>query len=94
MGLVGVAALRRDPGRAFPRGQAVDGMVEASGSPLINEFSGEAVVRQIHFASGFEFTSAEVGNGTSRTTGAIELDFSDRNALFGELHMTGAGLVK
>lgn len=72
----------------------VDGMVEASGSPLINEFSGEAVGRQIHFASGFEFTSAEVGNGTSRTTGAIELDFSDRNALFGELHMTGAGLVK
>jgi hypothetical protein len=72
----------------------VDGIVEASGSPIISEFTGDPVGRQIHFAGGFEFTQAEIGTATSRATGAIELDLSGTNGMFGHLHLTHAGVVR
>jgi hypothetical protein len=72
----------------------VAGIVEANGSPIISEFTGEAVGRQIHFAQGFEFTKAEIGTASTRATGAIELDLSNTNGMFGHLHLTNAGVVR
>lgn len=72
----------------------VDGVVEASGSPIISEFNGEPVGRQIHFAQGFEFSAAEIGTATSRSSGAIALDLADTNGMFGHLHLTQAGVVR
>ena len=72
----------------------VEGIVEATGSPIISEFTGEAVGRQIRFAQGFEFTEAQIGTATSRATGAIGLELSNTNGMFGHLHITHAGVVR
>jgi hypothetical protein len=73
----------------------VDGIVEATGSPIISEFTGEPVGRQIHYEQGFEFTSVECGTANTRTTGgAIKLDLTGTNGMFGYLHLTQAGVVR
>jgi hypothetical protein len=73
---------------------SVEGIVEATGSPIMSEFTGESVGRQIHFAQGFEFTQAEIGTATTQATGAIELHLTDTNGIFGHLHLTHAGVVR
>ena len=72
----------------------VEGIVEASGSPIVSEFTGEKVGRQIVFEQGFEFTVAEVGTASTRATGAIDLDLSGTNGMFANLHLTQAGVVR
>lgn len=72
----------------------VEGMVEASGSPIVSEFTGQALGRQIQFAQGFEFTEAEIGTATSRANAAFALEFSNTNGMFGHLHLTHAGVVR
>jgi hypothetical protein len=72
----------------------VESIVEASGSPIISEFTGEAVGRQIHFAQGFEFTQAEIGTASTHARGAIELELSNTSGMFGNLHLTHLGVVR
>lgn len=72
----------------------VDGLVEATGGPMISEFSGLEVGRQVHFAQGFEFTYAEIGNASCHVTSAITLDLDNTNGMFGNLHLTQAGVVR
>lgn len=72
----------------------IDGVVEATGSPIVSEFTGQQVDREIHFGTGFEFRSAEVGSGSAKAHGPIALEFTNTNALFGELHLTQAGVVR
>jgi hypothetical protein len=72
----------------------IEGIVEASGSPIISEFTGEEVGRQIHFAQGFEFTLAEIGTASTRASGVIELELSNTSGMFGNLHLTHLGVVR
>jgi hypothetical protein len=54
----------------------VPGMVQSSGEPIKNPVTGAEHRVRIDFPESFEFRLAEIGSGTSRTTGAIELDLS------------------
>ena len=69
-------------------------MVESTGSPIINQHSGEPYHARIQLPHGFEYTVAEMGSGSSKLTGGIQLDLTDSYGQFNVLHMTQDGVVR
>lgn len=80
-----------DARRAYSR---IERIVESSGVPLKNPFTGEDKRAGIHLPGGFEYTYAEMGSGTSRTSAAIELDLKESYGQFSVLHMNQNGVVR
>ena len=72
----------------------VPGMVESTGTPIINPFSGEETRSRIHLPNGFEYTYAEMGSGTSKVQAGIKLELSDSSGQFNILHMNQAGVIR
>lgn len=72
----------------------IDGMIESKGVPMKNPFSGEDSRAVIHLPEGFEYTFAEVGSGTSKVNGAIELDLEESYGQFNVLHMNQDGVIR
>ncbi len=72
----------------------VPGLVEVTGSPIVDPHSGEEFRAAIHLPGGFEYTTAEVGNGVSRVNAGIELSLSDTYAQFNHLHMNQDGVIR
>lgn len=72
----------------------VPGMIESVGEPIQNPVSGEEHRISIKQPNGFEYTEAEVGSGTTRATGAIELDLSESYGQFTTYHLTHRGVVR
>ena len=72
----------------------VDGLVESTGTPIIDPFSGDEARSRIHLPNGFEYTYAEMGSGTSKVRAGIELDLSDSYGQFNVLHMNQDGVIR
>lgn len=72
----------------------IEGLVESVGTPLINPFSGEEEHKGIHIPGGFEYTYAEMGNGNSKITAGIQLEFEDSYGQFNILHMNQDGVIR
>jgi hypothetical protein len=72
----------------------VDGLVESKGVPIIDAFSGEPSRSLIHLPNGFEYTEAEMGNGSSTITTTINMEFSDSYGQFNTLHMNQDGVIR
>ena len=72
----------------------VPGILESSGEPIRNPVTGAPSRARIDKPEGFEFTLAEIGSGTTRTTAAIALDLRDTYGQFARLHLTNAGVVR
>ena len=73
---------------------AVQGLVQSTGIPMKNPFTGEDARARIHLPDGFEYTYAEVGNGTSIVTADISLKLKDSYGQFAELHMNQNGVIR
>jgi len=73
---------------------AVPGLVESTGTPITDPISGAEARSRINLPNGFEYTVAEMGTGTTRTTGAITLNFTDSYGQFNILHMNQDGVVR
>jgi len=73
---------------------SVAGVVESTGSPIINPHSGEPSHARINLPNGFEYTVAEMGSGSSKLTGAIELELTDSYGQFNILHMNQDGVIR
>ena len=72
----------------------VPGVIEASGEPIRNPVTGAPSRARIDKPEGFEFTLAEIGSGTTKTTAAIALDFQGTYGQFARLHLTNTGVVR
>ena len=72
----------------------VPGLVESTGTPIINPFSGEEARSRIHLPNGFEYTYAEMGSGTSKVRAGIKLDLSESYGQFNILHMNQDGVIR
>jgi len=72
----------------------VAGLVESIGSPITDPVSGAESRSRINLPNGFEYTIAEMGTGTSKTTGAIKLDLGDSYGQFNILHMNQDGVIR
>ncbi len=69
------------------------GIVNSSGAPLINPFSGEASRAGIHLPNGIEYTYAEMGLGNSSSKGDIALELSESYGQFANLHWNQDGVI-
>ncbi|HEY5703072.1 MAG TPA: DUF1326 domain-containing protein [Gammaproteobacteria bacterium] len=72
----------------------VDGLIESSGTPIKNPVTGEEHRARIDLPEGFEYSLAEMGSGTSRTHGNIELDLKESYGQFAYIHLNNHGIVK
>ena len=73
---------------------SVPGLVESTGSPIIDPNSGDAHRALINLPNGFEYTSAEMGSGTSKVTAGIQLDLDGSYGQFNVLHMNQDGVIR
>ena len=69
----------------------IPGLVAAAGEPIRNPVTGAEHRVRIDLPQGFEFAQAEIGSGTSRTSGAIALDLKDSYGEFAHLHLSHKG---
>lgn len=72
----------------------IKGLVESTGTPMKNPFSGDDARARIHLPNGFEYTYAEIGSATSKITADIELEFKDSYGQFSLLHMNQDGVIR
>lgn len=73
----------------------IPGVVESEAKPIVNEFNNEpfhiAITRP---AGSFEFIYGEIGQGSTKTTGDIEMAFEDSWAMFCVHHYNQDGLIR
>ena len=66
-------------------------MVHSMGEPIRNPVTGAEHRVRIDFPQSFEFRLAEIGSGTSKTTGAIALDLQATYGQFAHIHLSHKG---
>ena len=72
----------------------VPGVVESKGTPIIHPVTGGEHRARIHLPNGFGFTVAEMGSGSTKAAGAIQLDLSNTYGQFNVLHMNQDGVIR
>jgi hypothetical protein len=73
----------------------IPGIMRSSGRPIIDEFTGQPFHIALARPSGsFEFTYAEIGQGTTSVTGDMEMAFEDSWAHFCVHHFNQHGMVR
>lgn len=73
---------------------AVPGLVELTGSPIIDPHSGDEFRARIDLPNGFEYQIAEMGQGESRATAGIEISLSGSYGQFNAVHMNQDGVIR
>ena len=74
---------------------SVPGYVEMTGEPIRNKVTGEESRAQIVLPNGFEYSVADIGSASSRTTGGpMQVDFRDSYGQFANLHLSSHGVVR
>lgn len=73
---------------------SIPGLLEATGEPICNPVTGAEHRVRIDMPHGFEFRLAEIGSGTTRATGAIELDLKNSYGQFAHIHLSNKGVVE
>jgi hypothetical protein len=63
------------------------------GQPIKSPATGAEHRVRIDLPGGIEFAFAEMGGGTTKITGAIELEHKDSYGQFNVLHHSGSGIV-
>lgn len=72
----------------------VHGCAECHGEPIRNPITGTEHRVRIDIPHGFEYEIAEMGSGSSKTHGKIELNLKDSYTQFSRLHLNNHGVVK
>ena len=71
----------------------VPGYIEQRGEPILNPVTGAEHRIRIQPDGGFEFTSAEIGRGWTKTSGPISYELKDSYGQFCELHLCQDGII-
>ena len=72
----------------------VPDLVESTGTPIADPFSGGEYRARINLPEGFEYTVAEVGNGSTKAKAGITLNLSNSYGQFNLLHMNQDGVIR
>lgn len=70
------------------------GVFELAAEPIRNPVTGDEHRARIDLPHGFEYELAEVGSGSSRSHGNLEVELKDSYAQFALLHMNNKGLIR
>lgn len=72
----------------------VPGLVESTGVPITNPFTGGPYQARINLPEGFEYTVAEIGNGTTKAQAGVTLNLTDSYGQFNILRMNQDGVIR
>ncbi len=72
----------------------VDGVLDVTGEPIRNPVTNLEHRVRIDLPHGFEYELAEIGSGTGRSYGNIELALDGTYAQFAQLHLNNSGPVR
>ena len=72
----------------------VQGLIESTGTPILNPHTGGDHRARINLPDGFEYTVAEVGNGSTKAQAGITLNLSNSYGQFNILHMNQNGVIR
>ena len=72
----------------------VPGLIDGIGEPIRNPVTGNTHRARIDLPHGFEYELAEMGSGTTTTTGAIALELENSYGQFAEIHLSNKGVVR
>ena len=72
----------------------VPGYIETDGEPIRNKVTNAESRVQIWLPDGFEYEVADIGSASSRTSGPVQVEFSDTYAQFANLHLNSHGVVR
>lgn len=72
----------------------VEGLIEGKGEPILNPVTGEEHRARIVLEKGFEYLSAEMGSGTSKSMGAIPMELTASYGQFANIHLSTHGIVQ
>jgi hypothetical protein len=72
----------------------VPDLVESTGTPIVNPHSGQPSRSRIDLPGGFEYSLAEMGNGTTKAQAGITLNLSNSYGQFNILHMNQDGVIR
>ncbi len=70
------------------------GLVQSTGTHIVNPHSGQPSRARIDLPNGFEYTLAEMGNGTTTAQAGITLNLSNTYGQFNILHMNQDGVIR
>ena len=72
----------------------VPDVMDSVGTPIKNPFSDGDFRAQIRLPHGMEYTVAEMGNGTTKATGALSFELADSYGQFNIMHMNQDGVIR
>jgi hypothetical protein len=72
----------------------VNGVIDMKGEPIRNKVTGEQARARIDLPDGFEYTLAEIGSGTTKTSGNIKLEMANSYGQFANIHLGNHGVVR
>ena len=72
----------------------VPDLVESTGMPIADPFTGKDYRARINLPEGFEYTVAEVGNGSTKVQAGMRLNLSNSYGQFNLLHMNQDGVIR
>ena len=72
----------------------IPGLVESTGSPIPNPFTGGVHGVSISIDEGMEYQTANIGRGSSKATAGLEIELNDSYGQFCVYHMNQDGLVR
>jgi hypothetical protein len=73
---------------------AVPGIIEVNAEPIRNPVTGNPHRAKVSLPHGFEYLEAEYASGTTKATGAVQLDWAGRHAHFCQLHLGPNGIIQ
>ena len=69
-------------------------LVQSTGTPITDPFSGGDYRARINLPEGFEYTVAEIGNGITAANAGISFNLSNSYGQFNILHMNQDGVIR
>jgi hypothetical protein len=72
----------------------VEDYIDTKGEPIRNKVTGKESRAQIVMPEGFEYTVAEIGSASSKTTGPVQVEMKDTYGQFARLHLNNHGVVR
>lgn len=70
------------------------GVVESTGTPMIDPFSGDEHQAILTLPNGMEFIECYCGSGTTKATGAVTLDHADSWGQFTVYQLNQNGVIR
>jgi hypothetical protein len=68
--------------------------IDTVGRPIVNKATGVETRAQIVLPAGFEYTVADVGSASSKTSGPLKVAMTDSYGQFARLHLNNHGVVR